>query len=446
ASAQRLFGYTAEEAVGRSVAELLIPADRQEEEPNILQRLARGERVDHFETVRRRKDGVLLDISLTISPVRNPDGVIVGASKIARDITQRRKAQEQLRASEERFRQLADAMPQIVWTALPDGQIDYYNARWYEFTGLPEGDLGQAHSLINPEDRDGCLTLWQQCLETGEPYHAECRVRGHRGGAWHWFIVRALPARDRDGRVVKWFGTSTDIDAQKNTEDALRRANLDLEQFAYSASHDLQEPLRTIKIYSELLTGGLAPVTAEESSEYFGYLRTAATRMESLVKDLLDYTRVNQMEPPLEAVDANEALASAVANLGGAIVESGAQITTDKLPALQMHATHLQLLFQNLIGNGIKYRDTGRPPRLHVAAEQLADSWVISVQDNGIGIAPAYKEQIFGLFTRLHSGDRYSGTGIGLAICQRIVERYRGRIWVESELGRGSTFRFSVPV
>jgi PAS domain S-box-containing protein len=445
-SAQRLFGYTAEEAVGRSVAELLIPEDRQEEEPNILRRLARGERVDHFETIRRHKDGTFLDISLTISPVKDPDGVIVGASKIARDITQRKKAAEQLRASEERFRQLADSMPQIVWTAGPDGQVDYYNARWYEFTGLPEGDLQHGLSIVHPEDLDRCVTLWLRSVQTGEQYYAECRFRVNRANTWRWFIVRALPARDCGGRIVKWFGTSTDIDEQKNTEDELRRANLDLEQFAYSASHDLQEPLRTIKIYAELLTGGQTPLSEKESADFRGYLRTAASRMESLVKDLLAYTRINQLQQPVEASDANDALANALANLGGAIAESGARVTFEELPGIRIHSMHLQQLFQNLLGNSIKYRDPERPPAIHVAAEQQADMCIVSVRDNGIGIAPAYKEQIFGLFSRLHSRDSYSGTGIGLAICQRIIERYRGRIWVESKPGCGSTFRFSVPV
>jgi PAS domain S-box-containing protein len=332
-SAERLFGYTATEAVGQPVT-MLIPADRQEEEPMILARLRRGERVDHFETVRRRKDGTLLDISLTISPVKDGRGVIIGASKIARDISEGKRSHAALLTSEARFRQLA-----------------------------------------------------------------------------------------------------TD----------LQRANEDLEQFAFSASHDLQEPLRSVKIYSELLTNHFGDGLDADARNFMRYLRNGATRMEALVRDLLTYTQVTKFEKPAEITDANEALETALSNLAGAIAQSGAQITTEQLPSLPVHGTHLQQLFQNLIGNAIKYRSVDQPPQVHVAVERKNGHWIFAVSDNGIGIDPADKENIFGLFKRLHTNDEYSGTGIGLAICQRIVDRYHGRIWVESEPGRGSTFRFTLP-
>jgi PAS domain S-box-containing protein len=318
--AERLYGYTAAEAIGESIM-LVVPPDRQEEEREILARLQRGERVDHFETTRLRKDGGLLNVSLTISPLNNQQGEIIGVSKIARDITERKRA-----------------------------------------------------------------------------------------------------------------------------ENDLRRANQDLEQFAYSASHDLQEPLRTIKIYSELLAGSLGTVVEGETAEFLEFLQGAATRMELLVRDLLAYTQVTKLDEKPEATDANQTLAEALVNLGGAITESGAAVTSDKLPVLRAHGTHLRQLFQNLIGNAIKYRSDDRTPTVHIGAERQDGNWVFTVSDNGIGISPEFKEQIFGLFTRLHNVDRYAGTGIGLAICQRIVERYHGRIWVESEPGRGSKFRFTLRV
>jgi PAS domain S-box-containing protein len=318
--AARLFGYTEEEIVGQSVLKL-IPEDRRDEEPRIIGCLQRGERVDHFETVRRRKDGSLLDISLTVSPVLDSQGRIVGASKIGRDITERKRA-----------------------------------------------------------------------------------------------------------------------------EAELRRANKDLGQFAYSASHDLQEPLRTIKIYSELLSDHLSAEVEGEAAEFLNFLRTAATRMEMLVHDLLAYTQVTTVEEPLEQVDMNETLVDVIANLGGAITESGANVTCDKLPSVRAHKTHMRQLLQNLIGNAVKYRSEDRKPAIHIGAERLDGQWVFTVRDNGIGIQPEFREQIFGLFSRLHNTDRYDGTGIGLAICQRIIERYHGRIWVESEPGCGSEFRFTLPV
>ena len=229
-------------------------------------------------------------------------------------------------------------------------------------------------------------------------------------------------------------------------ENELRRANEDLEQFAYSASHDLQEPLRTIKIYSQLLADRLGTAVEGETAEFLDFLRNAATRMEMLVRDLLAYTQVTRLDAPIEQVDTNEAVAEVIANLGGAITESGAAVTFDRLPAVPVHSTHMRQLFQNLIGNAIKYRSDDRAPAVHIGAERQDGYWLFTVRDNGIGIQPEFREQIFGLFSRLHNADRYSGTGIGLAICQRIVERYHGRIWVESEPGCGSEFRFTLPV
>jgi PAS domain S-box-containing protein len=318
--AERLFGYTAEEIVGKSVT-LLMPPERVHEELEILAKLQNGERVDHFETVRQRKDGTLLEISLTISPVRDLNGTVIGASKIARDITERRR-----------------------------------------------------------------------------------------------------------------------------NEARIRRANQDLEQFAFSASHDLQEPLRTLKIYSELLGARYADKLDGQALEFLGYLRSGASRMEMLVRDLLAYTHaINSNAVADEITDASGALEDVCASIAGPIAETGATITSDALPAVRMHQMHLRQLFQNLLGNAIKYRHADRAPVIHVTASQQGPSWLFSVSDNGIGIAPEFKEKIFGLFKRLHTNEEYPGTGIGLAICQRIIDRYHGRIWVDSEVGHGSAFRFSIP-
>jgi PAS domain S-box-containing protein len=446
-SAERTFGYTAAEAIGKPIATLLIPPERLDEEPSILQRLRRGERVDHFETVRRRKDGTLLDISLTISPVRDAQGKIVGASKIARDISDKKRIQAELLASEARFRQLADTMPQIVWTARPDGYIDYYNERWYEYTGFRRDDFGDAswEPVLHPEDLQRTREAYYGAIDSGRPYSIEYRLMDRNGNRWRWFVGRAVPVRDAEGGIVKWFGTCTDIDEQKQVQDELRRANEGLEQFAFSASHDLQEPLRSVKIYSELLAKRHADTIGEEAQQFITNVRNGATRMEMLIRDLLTYTQATKFEEPQETIDANEALNSALANLASSVLESGAKISADPLPSLHVHGMHLQQLFQNLIGNAIKYRSPERSLTVHVAAERRSAQWIFTVSDNGIGIDPEYKENIFGLFKRLHTSDEYSGTGIGLAICHRIVDRYHGRIWVESEPGRGSTFRFELP-
>jgi PAS domain S-box-containing protein len=443
--AERLFGYTADEMIGKPIT-LLIPAERQDEEPAILSRLQRGERVDHFETVRRRKDGSLLDISLTISPVKNAQGIIIGASKIARDITERKRAAASLLASERRFRQLADSMPQMVWTAAPNGVLDYYNERWYEFTGYPRGTFGDPgwDRVLHPDDISICREYWHSSVHSGNPFKIEFRFWDRRDHRWRWFMGHALPVRDEDGTVVKWFGSAIDIDEQKRVEADLRRANEDLEQFAFSASHDLQEPLRGVKVYSELLTKSYGETLDGRALEFLTYLCSSASRMELLVRDLLAYTQVTRFEKPAAAADAGEALAVALANLAGTVSEAGACVTAGPMPSLRVHSAHLQQLFQNLIGNAIKYRRPDLPPAIHVSAVFENGHWIFAVSDNGIGIEAEYRERVFGLFKRLHSQDEYSGTGIGLAICKRIVDRYDGRIWVESEPGRGSTFRFAL--
>jgi PAS domain S-box-containing protein len=445
-SAERMFGYTAAETVGQPVT-MLIPTDRLNEEPNILSRLRRGERVDHFETIRRRKDGSLLDISLTISPVKDARGIIIGASKIARDITESKRVYAALLDSEARFRQLADSMPQIVWTSDPAGHIDYYNERWYQFTGYSPESLSETDPdrLFHPDDVEGWRENWSQAVRSANPYQDEYRLFDRREQRWRWFMGRALPVSGANGNIVKWFGSYTDIDDQKRVEDELRRANEDLGQFAFSASHDLQEPLRSVSIYSELLARRYADRLDGEALQFVRFLRNGASRMEMLVRDLLAYTQLSRFEPAGVLASAAEAFEIAVSNLAGAISQTGARITAGALPALPVHASHLQQLFQNIVGNAIKYRSPDRLPAVHVTAESRNGRWMFAVRDNGIGIDPQYKENIFGLFKRLHTDDEYSGTGIGLAICQRIVDRYSGRIWVESEPGKGSVFYFTLP-
>lgn len=444
--AEHLFGYSADEAIGQTIASLIIPDDRQDEELDILARLRSGERVDHFETVRRHNDGTLLDVSLTISPIRNAHGVITGASKIARDITYRKRSERALRQSEERFRQLAEIGPQIVWLSGPQGELEFVNHRWIEFSGLDyeaTKDPAQIRPRLHPED--DVLGHWGKCVAARTPFELEARLRG-KDGEFRWFMMRSIPVKDEQGRVVRWFGTSTDIHQSKMLQLELAAANRDLEQFAYSVSHDLQEPVRSVKLYSEILGMRYSDRLDQRGLEFLNYLSSGASRMEILIRDLLAYTQFTQPGPPAEPSDASGAVQAALSNLAGAITESGAQIEFDRLPLVAVHPTQLQQLFQNLVGNAIKYHKPGVPPKVHISAEQRNNHWLFSVADNGIGIEPEYKERIFGLFKRLHTSEQYSGTGIGLALCQRIVERHHGRIWVQSDPGKGSTFYFTLPV
>lgn len=228
-------------------------------------------------------------------------------------------------------------------------------------------------------------------------------------------------------------------------QEDLIRANADLEQFAHSASHDLREPIRSISVYTELIKRHYGQFLDQKGTEYLKFVRSGATRMETLLEDLLAYTQASSIPDEVpEAIDARNPLDAALENLAGSIQDSRAQIEVGEMPRVRIRPGHLQQLFQNLVGNAIKYTNPG-PPHVRVAARTEDDRWVFSVEDNGIGIAEEYRETIFGIFKRLHTNQAYSGTGMGLAICQRVVERYRGRIWVESQPGRGSTFNFSIP-
>jgi signal transduction histidine kinase len=232
----------------------------------------------------------------------------------------------------------------------------------------------------------------------------------------------------------------------RSQQQALIQANADLEQFAYSASHDLREPLRSIGIYSDLLARSHGTLIDESGRRYLDSIQSGVQRMDALLADLLTYAHASSIsEATVEPVQALGPLEATLQSLAGAIHESNAQISLGDMPAVRVHESHLSQIFQNLIGNAIKYRKQNQPLHIQVSAERSDTRWVFRVADNGIGVPPDYRETIFGIFKRLHGNGEYSGTGMGLAICQRIVERYRGRIWVESGSEDGSEFFFTLP-
>jgi signal transduction histidine kinase len=244
---------------------------------------------------------------------------------------------------------------------------------------------------------------------------------------------------------------NTEMQERKQAEEALRekteelaRSNRDLEQFAYVASHDLQEPLRMVTSYVQLLAKRYKGKLDSDADEFIGFAEDGAIRMWKLIHDLLTYSRVGTWGKELEPIDCEKVLDQSLDNLKMAIEENGAIVTHDPLPTVMADSPQWVQLFQNLIGNAIKFRGN-EPPRVHVSASRNGNGWTFSVCDNGIGIAPEYAKRIFVIFQRLHSREKYPGTGVGLAICQKIVERHGGRIWVESEVGKGATFYFTLP-
>jgi light-regulated signal transduction histidine kinase (bacteriophytochrome) len=243
-----------------------------------------------------------------------------------------------------------------------------------------------------------------------------------------------------------------EVEVRKRAEESLReysvdlaRSNAELQQFAYVASHDLQEPLRTVSSFSQLLARRYQEKLDADADDFIAFVVEAVTRMQTLINDLLAFSRIGTRGNPFALVACEDILRGAEDNLQAAISESGAVITHDPLPALMADPIQLTQLFQNLLGNAIKFRRPEETPRIHVSSRRLDRGWQLSVCDNGIGIDPQYFDRIFIIFQRLHGREEYSGTGIGLAICKKIVERHGGRIWVESRQGNGSTFCFIIP-
>ncbi len=322
--AERSFGYTAQEALGQRMT-MLFPADRLDEESQLLTRVSAGETVGNFETERLRKDGARLNVSVSISPIRDTSGRIVAASTIARDITESKQVEAQMR---------------------------------------------------------------KMMVE-------------------------------------------------------LERSNQELQQFAYVASHDLKEPLRAVTSCVQLLRQQYGAKLEARGLEFIDHAVDGAKRMQQLIDGLLSYSRLEQEDTEMQPVDFALLVGQACENLETAVAEGGVRITIGAMPTLKCHPAQIVQLFQNLLGNAVKFRSE-QSPEIWVSSERRENEWLFSVRDNGIGFEPEFCERIFGLFQRLHTRRKYAGTGIGLAICKKIVERHQGCIWAESQLGSGTTFHFII--
>jgi light-regulated signal transduction histidine kinase (bacteriophytochrome) len=258
--------------------------------------------------------------------------------------------------------------------------------------------------------------------------------------------------RDSDGRAVGFIAVERDVTERKlmqeqlqRTLDELKRSNTELQQFAYVASHDLQEPLRMVSSYVQLLERRYKGKLDSNADEFIQFAVDGSNRMQTMIQALLLYSRVNTRGKPPEPTDCEDILSQTMQNLQAAITERNAEVTHDPLPTIQADGIQMVQLFQNLIGNGIKFQQEGQRPHVHISAEDKGADWLFAFRDNGIGIDPEFKERIFVIFQRLHGREKYPGTGIGLSVCKRIVERHGGTIWVESEPGKGAAFKFTIP-
>ena len=595
-AAERMFGYAPAEIIGSPLL-VLIPPDRADEEPQILARIARGERVEEFETLRVCKDGRQIPVTATVSPIRDADGTIIGASQIARDVTERRTAAQLLNASLKEVNDLKAALDEHAIVAItdPQGRITYVNDKFCAISKYSREELlGQDHRIINsgyhPKDfireiwttiahgqvwkgeiknkaKDGSFywvatTIVPFLNEQGKPYqyvairaditarkadeerlkaslkevndlkaaldeHAIVAITDPQGrityvndkfcaiskysreellgqdhriinsgyhskdfireiwttithgyvwkgeiknkakdGSFYWVDTTIVPFLTAHGKPYQYVAIRADITDRKSAEaraeelnsaklalqaealqhsnEALERSNVELQQFAYIASHDLQTPLRNISGFVQLLQLNYTDKLDTQAHEWIRRTTQSCEHMHNLIRDVLAYSRVDSKARPFLPTPFAEVFRDAVALLDTSIMELGGEVTSGPLPTVRGDRSQLVQLMQNLIGNGLKYHGKERPC-VHVSARQEGPEWVISVRDNGIGIATKHQERVFEIFRRLHDQQEYPGTGIGLAICRRVVMRHGGRIWVESTPGQGSTFHFTIP-
>jgi PAS domain S-box-containing protein len=368
------------------------------------------------------------------------------------DITERRRAEAALRESEERFRHTFELAGSGIAHVGMDGRLLRVNPRLGEILGYAPAELVglSVKDVSHPEDRD-ITNAERDRMHAGliPSFGVQKRYR-HRDGRDVWVDLTVTMVRDADGRGQYDIAIFDDITERKQAEYALhhaheelKRSNAELAQFAYVASHDLQEPLRMVSSYTQLLARRYGDRLDADAQEFMAYVVDGAARMKQLIEDLLAYSRIGTRAREFRQVAVDVPLRRAINNLRAAIEEASATVSYDALPVLVADDMQLAQLFQNLIGNALKFRSAS-VPRIHVCAAESDSEWIFAVRDNGIGIEPQYFERIFMVFQRLHGKEAFPGTGIGLAICKKVVERHDGRIWVESKPGEGATFHFTL--
>jgi len=453
--AEKQFGYSRDELVGQKVkniipegfAERLIADGTRSAAEALAQQIGTG-----IELIARRKNRSEFPIEIMLSPLESAEGTLVTAA--IRDISVRRAAERHLAQMEGRYRGLLEAAPDAMVVVNQKGEIVLLNVQAEKQFGYSRDELvGQKVKNIIPQGFAERLVA--DALRSVEDALAQqigtgIELTGRRKDSSEFPIeIMLSPLESAEGILVT--AAVRDITTRKTAEanllnkmEELNRSNEELGQFAYIASHDLQEPLRMVASYTQLLSRRYKEKLDSDADEFIAFAVDGASRMQRLIQDLLAYSRVGTKGRDLLDISSEEALQQALINLRGAIEEKGALVTHDPLPAVVADDMQLIQLFQNLVGNAIKYQNAGIP-KVHISASRNGSKkWTFSVKDNGLGIDPQYFEKIFGMFQRLHKREEFAGTGIGLAICKKIVERHGGSISVESQPGQGSTFRFAL--
>jgi PAS domain S-box-containing protein len=447
--AEATFGWTRKDAIGRKLSETIIPRRfRRAHGQGLAQFLRSGKGPvlnRRIELAAVHKDGHEFQVETTISPVQVGDEYTFNA--FIHDITERKQAEK----TRGRLAAIVESSDDAIIGTKLDGKITSWNKGAVHLYGYSsEEAIDKPLTMLVPRDRRDEVAAIVERERAGERVEHFETVCVRRDGSRVDVSLTISPILDADGTITGASTIARDVTARKRAEalarqtEELARSNADLEQFAYVASHDLQEPLRMVTGYCDLLQRRYKGRLDSDADDFITFAVEGARRMQELVRGLLAYSRVGPQGETLELVDSTTAFERAVANLGLALKESGGKVAHGRLPTLRADSTQLEHVFQNLIGNAIKFRGD-EPPRVNVRAVRKSDTWLFSVRDNGIGIDHGYEEKVFAIFQRLHGHGKYPGTGLGLAICKKIIERHGGNIWFESEPGRGTTFYFTLP-
>ena len=456
-----MWGRTWEESMGKYLIELGYEPwhaemhEREIDQVKTTKRPIRGEVSFPHATLGRRIYDYIF------APVLDEHGEVQAVAGTTRDISDLKLAEDALKQSEDKFRSLTQSLPQLIWTARPDGFCDFFNHQWYEYTGstaLESAGDGWT-KYIHPSHVKPVFEKWQEAISTGLSVKIEFQLRA-RDGTFNWFYVVGNPIKDESGIIHKWVGALTNIEERKVVEEnleqlvkerthELQRSNDDLLQFAHVASHDLKEPVRKVKIFTNRLEKEFGQQIPETASVYLNKIYGATDRMNNMIEGVLNYSTVSNLEQAYSEVNLNEILLNIETDLEVLIQQKGASIRYATFPGFEGAPLLIYQLFYNLINNSLKFAQKDIPPVILISSSLFTETentqLEITLSDNGIGFSQQHADKIFNTFTRLNARDQYEGTGLGLALCKKIVERHNGIISARSEEGKGSTFTVTIP-
>ena len=455
------YGYSRDEFLAMTIKDIRPAGDV----PALLETVAAFKGGPELSGIWRhqKKDGSVIAVD-----VSSQELVLEGRrarAVLAHDITERLQAKQALLEREALFRGMAETMPHVVWTARPDGGFEYYNHRWFDYTGLRSEDsqgLGW-QSALHPDDRQAALSGWSQAVQSGATYEVSYRIQRAADGAYRWHIGRAAPLRNEAGEIVMWVGTMTDVDDRIRHREALKTLNAELEQrvatrtseleaanrelesFSYSVSHDLRAPLRHVQAYVEMLVAETDGQLSEKGRHYARTIGDATVEMGELIDDLLAFSRIARVQMSEGRVSLDSLVQNTIRGLEIATRDRHIIWNIGSLPAVVGDPSMLKQVYANLIGNAVKYTRHREPSEIEIGCAGEHDGQrVLFVRDNGAGFDMRYVDKLFGVFQRLHRSDEFEGTGIGLALVRRIILRHGGRTWAEGKVNEGATIYFTL--